>query len=179
MRFVPAPSDDHNQPHMNPHHSVTLRHTFATALPSLRGALLGSMLALTPFTQAADKKPPPAKPATQYPLFETHEKEHVSIAADPCDTLEACPFFRNPYIRHGFLPVRVIITNDADTPLDLNDVRIQFISENKDIIPAALPEDLNRRLYSKKAAQGRSMPLPFPGAPRPHLLRRPDRQKNH
>ncbi len=129
-------------------------------LPTL--ALVLAALSLP--AHAADKKAPPANPAPQYPLFEAHDKEHVSIAADPCAKADDCKFFRNPYLSHGFLPVRVIITNDGDQPLSLDDVRIQFISADKDTIPAALPEDLNRRLYSKKAAAGHNVPLPFPGA---------------
>jgi hypothetical protein len=157
MRFTSTPSDDHNQPCMTP------PRTLPSALLLLALAAL-SLPGLSLPALAADRKAPPINPAPQYPLFETHEKEHVSVAADPCAKVDDCKFFRNPYLSHGFLPIRVIITNDGDQPLDLNDVRIQFISADKDIIPAALPEDLNRRLYSKKAAQGRSMPLPFPGA---------------
>ncbi len=131
--------------------------SFVTCLIATAAALASTL------AQAADRKAPPAKPATEYTLFETHANEHVSVAAEPCDKPADCSFFRNPYVQHGFLPVRVIITNDGDQPLTLDDVRIQFISENKDILPAALPEDLNRRLYSKKAAAGRNIPLPFPG----------------
>jgi hypothetical protein len=36
---------------------------------------------------------------------------------------------------------------------------MQFISANRDIIPAALPDDINRRLFSTKAAQGTKVPL--------------------
>jgi hypothetical protein len=148
MRFLFGPSEDHNQPSMNPP----------------RALVLAALLALPLSTFAADKKMPPAKPASEYTLFESHPNEKVTVAAEPCDKPDQCAFFRNKYIEHGFLPVRVIITNDGDKPLTLDDVRIQFISEDKDILPAALPEDLQRRLYSRKSAQGRRMPLPFPGA---------------
>ena len=127
-----------------------------------RCALL--MLALAPcMTMAADKKAPPAKPAAQYITFDTHEKEHVTVAADPCDDPKNCDFFRLPYLQHGFLPVRVVVTNDGDKALSLDDVRIQFISENKDVIPAATLEDINRRLFSRRSAQGTKIPgLPYP-----------------
>ncbi|WP_128911294.1 hypothetical protein [Granulicella sibirica] len=129
----------------------------------LRPLAILALVAACASLYAADKKAPPAKPANQYTLFEDHPKEHVAVAAEPCDEPANCSFFRNAYVQHGFLPVRVIITNDSDKPLTLDDVRIQFISENKDILPAALPEDLNRRLYSKKASSGHSIPMPFPG----------------
>ena len=148
MRFLFGPSEDHNQPSMNPP----------------RILLLAALVAVPLSTFAADKKMPPAKPATEYTLFEAHPNEKVTIAAEPCDKPENCVFFRNKYVEHGFLPVRVIITNDGEKPLTLDDVRIQFISEDKDILAAALPEDLQRRLYSRKGAQGRRIPLPFPGA---------------
>ena len=121
-------------------------------------------LALLPCAvNAADKKAPPAKAANQYIAFDTHEKEHVTVAADPCDDPKNCDFFRLPYIQHGFLPVRVVVTNDGDKAISLDDVRIQFISENKDVIPAATLEDINRRLFSRRSAQGTKIPgMPYP-----------------
>src|ERR1700761_5335974 len=47
---------------------------------------------------AADKKAPPAKPANQYAAFDTHAKEQLTIAADPCDDPKDCDFFRLPYV---------------------------------------------------------------------------------
>ena len=125
------------------------------------------VIALTTFVlcslaaRASDKKKPapPAKPATQYIAFDTHANEHVSIAADPCLDPKACDFFRLPYIQHGFVPVRVIISNDSDHALTLDDVRIQFISANNDIIPAATLEDINRRLFSTRSAMGTKIPI--------------------
>ncbi len=108
---------------------------------------------------AADKKAPPPKPANQYAAFDTHPNEHVTIAAEPCDDSKDCAFFRLPYVQHGLLPVLVIITNDGDTALSLEDVRIQFISANNDKLPAALLEDINRRLFSAQSAKGTRIPI--------------------
>jgi len=108
---------------------------------------------------AADRKPPPVKPATQYAAFETHATEHVTIAAEPCDEPKNCSFFRLEYVQHGFIPVRVTITNDGDTPLSLDDARFQFISANNDKIPAATDEEINRRLFSTKSAMGTRIPM--------------------
>jgi len=116
-------------------------------------------------TQAADKKAPPAKPANQYAAFETHANEKVTVAADPCDDPKDCDFFRLPYIQHGFVAIRVIFTNDSDTPLSLADARIQFISINNDKIPAATDDDLQRRLFSTKGTAGRKVPMPMPLPP--------------
>ena len=111
---------------------------------------------------AASKKAPPIKPATQYAAFDTHANEHVSIAAEPCTDEKDCPFFRLPYVRHSFIPVRVMITNDSEKALSLDEVRIQFIDANKDVLPAATDEDLERRLFTFRSATGRKIPLPAP-----------------
>ena len=123
------------------------------------------LLAVT--SSAADKprKAPPTKPANQYATFDAHPKEQVTIAADPCDDPRDCPFFRLPYIQHGFIPIRVIVTNDSDTALSLDDARIQFISINNDKIPAATDDDIQRRLFSTKNIKGREVPLPAPLPP--------------
>jgi hypothetical protein len=114
---------------------------------------------------AADKKAPPVKPAPQYAAFDTHANEHLTIAAEPCDDPKDCDFFRLPYIQHGFIAVRVIFTNDGDTALSLDDARIQFISANNDVIPAANDDDLQRRLFSTQSVKGRKIPLPLPLPP--------------
>ncbi len=114
---------------------------------------------------AADKKAPPVKPAGQYAAFDTHPQEHLTIAAEPCDDPKDCSFFRLPYIQHGFMPIRVIFTNDGDTALSLDEARIQFISVNNDIIPAATDDDIQRRLFSTKNIKGREIPLPLPLPP--------------
>jgi hypothetical protein len=121
------------------------------------------LLAVTAF--AADKKAPAAKPASQYPAFDSHPNEHLTIAADPCDDSKDCDFFRLPYLQHGFLAVRVIFTNDGDAPLSLDEARIQFISANNDVIPAATDDDLQRRLFSTSSVKGRKIPLPMPLPP--------------
>jgi hypothetical protein len=117
------------------------------------------LLAVTSFAADKPRKAPPAKPADQYATFDAHPKEQVTIAADPCDDPKNCDFFRLPYVQHGFLPIRVIITNDGDTALSLDDVRIQFISAHNDKIPAALLDDMNRRLFSMRDAKGTKIPL--------------------
>jgi hypothetical protein len=111
---------------------------------------------------AASHKAPLVKPANQYAAFDTHPNEHVTIAADPCIDPDQCSFFRLPYVQHGFIPVRVIITNDGDTALTLTDVRIQFISAANDKIPAADLDEINRRLFNLKKSMNRPLPLPIP-----------------
>ncbi len=111
---------------------------------------------------AASHKAPPVNPANQYAAFEAHPNEHVTIAADPCIDPAQCSFFRLPYVQHGFIPVRVVITNDGDAALTLTDVRIQFISAANDKIPAADLDEINRRLFNLKKSMGTRLPLPIP-----------------
>lgn len=105
------------------------------------------------------RKAPPANPANQYAAFDTHPNEKVTVAAEPCDDVKDCDFFRLPYVSHGFVAVRVIFTNDSDTALTLDDARIQFISANNDKIPAATDDDLNRRLFVTSSVKGTKVPL--------------------
>ena len=111
--------------------------------------------------RASDKpRPaPPVKPAKEYALHDEHATEHVTVAAEPCTDKNDCKFFRLPYVSHGFVPVRVIITNDRDDQLDLEEVRIQLLPEQGEKEAAATDEDLNRRLFSGKSAQGTRLPI--------------------
>jgi hypothetical protein len=123
------------------------------------------LFAVTSLASDKPRKAPPAKPANQYAAFDAHPKELVTVAAEPCDDPKDCDFFRLPYVQHGFIPVRVIFTNDGDTALSLDDARIQFISLNNDKIPAATDDDIQRRLFSTKGAAGKKYPLPLPLPP--------------
>lgn len=127
-----------------------------------RNLLLAAALLLLPLAAQASDKPrpaPPVKPAAEYTVNDPHPTEHVTLAADPCINAEACSFFRLPYVSHGFLPVRVIVTNDRDEALVLDDVRIQFLPAEGDKEAAATDEDLNRRLFSRKSATPTRLPI--------------------
>ena len=126
-----------------------------------------SLLALllptsTDYAAGSEKKAPSVKPASQYDTFDAHPKENLTIAAEPCDDPKDCSFFRLPYVQHSLLPIRVIITNDGDRAVSLDDARIQFISANRDVIPAATDDDINRRLFLMKSVKGTKIPLPAP-----------------
>ena len=121
--------------------------------------------ACTEYAAAGKKEAPPVKPASQYDTFDAHPKENVTIAAEPCDDPKDCSFFRLPYVQHGFLPIRVIVTNDGDRAVSLDDARMQFISANRDVIPAATDDDLNRKLFLMKSVKGTKIPLPAPLPP--------------
>lgn len=120
-----------------------------------------ALLLLAPLATASDKpRPaPPVNPAAQYTVHDEHASEHVTIAAEPCIDAKQCAFFRLPYLSHGFIPIRVIVTNDRDDALNLDDVRIQFIPSEGDKEGAASEEDLNRRLFAMKNVRGTRIPI--------------------
>src|SRR5215475_4482953 len=107
---------------------------------------------------AFESGPQPAKDAATYPAVDIHQDEHVAIAAEPYNTEEKVKIFRVNYLDHQFLPIRIIITNSGDRPISLNDVRINFISAHGDRIPAAEPDDIERRI-SLRDKQGASIPV--------------------
>jgi hypothetical protein len=95
--------------------------------------------------RAFEHAPPPAGVATSYPAFDQHPNEQVAIAADPYNTKEKASIFRFKYLEYGFMPIRIIVTNNGDKPISLIDARINFITAAGDKIPAAEPEDVERR----------------------------------
>jgi len=131
--------------------------------PSVLFSLL--LLPLLPLmAAAADHTPPAVEPATSFPAVDIHEEEHVAIAADPYDTHEKAAIFRADYLKYGFMPIRLIVTNNGDKPISLVDARIHFITANGDKIPAALPSDIERR-STTVANAGRRIPMPAPLPP--------------
>jgi hypothetical protein len=116
-----------------------------------------------PVCAADHKSAPPANSAATYPANDAHPDERLTIAADPCDDPKLCSFFRLPYIQHGLLPIRVILTNDGDRALQLNDARIQFITAANDTLPAATEDEINRRIFTLHSTQPIRIPLiPIP-----------------
>lgn len=103
---------------------------------------------IIPFS-LAETDPPPAKDATAYAAFDLHAKEQVAIAAEPFDTAEKCKIFHVDYLKYRFLPIRIIVTNNGDHPVSLRDARIFFVSAAGDRVPAADPEDVERRVRPK------------------------------
>lgn len=107
---------------------------------------------------AAKREAPPVLAASAYPAKDAHEKEHVTLAAEPFDNRAKGEFFRNDYAGHSILPVRIVIQNDSDAPLDLNQARMQFIAADGTKLPAATPDELNRRLFRFKDIKEKRVP---------------------
>jgi hypothetical protein len=127
-----------------------------TARPSL--TTLAALCLLAASARAADHTPPPVQPATDFAAVEIHADEKLAIAAEPYDTHDKMNLFRIDYIDHGVLPVRLIVTNNADHPISLRDARILFVTSQGDRINAAEPEDVER-LMTLKEKQGTKIPV--------------------
>jgi hypothetical protein len=110
---------------------------------------------------AADHDLPPAQDASKYVAFDSHPDENAVIAAEPFDTKEKMKYFRVDYLKNYFMPIRIIVTNNGDKPISLEQARIDFITAHGDRIPAAEPEDIERRM-THVSNTGRKVPMPEP-----------------
>lgn len=126
---------------------------------SYASSLLMVCLALP--AAANDHKVPPVQPASSFAAVEVHDKEKVTIAAEPYDTKEKEAIFRVDYLSHGVMPVRLIVTNNGDRPISLRDARILFQTPGGDRIQADEPEDVER-LMTRKEREGGKIPMPGP-----------------
>lgn len=118
------------------------------------------LLAAVP-ASASDHVPPPVRPAQSYAAVEVHALEKVAIAAEPYNTKEKESIFRVDYLKHGFMPVLLTITNMGDKPISLNDARILFETASGATVQAAEPEDVLRTM-TRKQREGRNIPMPAP-----------------
>jgi hypothetical protein len=119
------------------------------------------VIALSLTAGASDHNAPPVQPATTYPAVEVHDDEHVAIAVEPYDTREKESIFRIDYLAHGIMPVRLIVTNEGDRPINLRDARILYYTSGGDRIQAAEPEDVER-VMSRTEREGKRIPMPGP-----------------
>ena len=113
---------------------------------------------------AADHKPPPVQPASAFAAVEVHADEKVAIAAEPYDTREKEAIFRVDYLGHGVMPIRLIVTNNGDRPINLREARILFYTAEGEKIQAAEPEDVER-LMTRSERESRKIPMPVPLPP--------------
>jgi hypothetical protein len=121
--FNSPTSEDDNQLAHESHNPAPADDSFAFPFPPARSH--------SPLSRSQESSP--ARPAAEYPP----RRPPLPITSPSPSTLPNPPTATSsgpPYIRHPH-SVRVIITNDSDAPLDLNEVRMQFISANNDKIP--------------------------------------------
>jgi hypothetical protein len=125
------------------------------------------ILALSTTVLCSDKgfNPPPAAHAKTYLAHESHDDEKVSIAIDPYDIAEKASIFKVRYKDYGFLPIRLIISNDGDKPLMLDNIKIEFITEQREKIQPASQDDIFRRIARPEKVGNRpkvQLPIPLP-----------------
>jgi len=113
---------------------------------------------------AAASKPPKVQPASTYTAVDSHPQEGVTIAVDPFDTPERTGFLRVNYLQNDLILVRVIVTNTSDRMIQMDDVRIQFISADNERIPAATEEEVERRMSDVRDPSHKvwKSPIPLP-----------------
>jgi hypothetical protein len=132
--------------------------------------LISSFLLPAALLWGSDTKPvlnlPPATHAKTYPAHESHDDERVSIAIDPYDFPEKAAVFKVNYKQNGFLPIRLIISNDGSKIVMLNDLKILYITVKRDKIEPAAPEDIYRRLAKPDARRDKSRVQPTVPIPR-------------
>lgn len=134
---------------------------------SFHSRLFVTLAFVLPLAAYGDKprKVPPPLPAAQYPAHDTHEQ--ITIAADPGDTKDTAPRTRVDYLGHGFVPIRIIVTNDSSQPLSLDDARILLVAANNVTENAASQDELERGTSSVKN-EGKKTPIPGPLPPITH-----------
>ena len=141
----------------------------ALVLAVLVGSMFSALLLI------ADDKlfvAPKAYHANTYPARDEHPMEHVSIAVDPYDMPDkTAGVFRVPYKQAGFVPIRLIVSNDGDSTLVLTDMRVELITVRKIKILPAVPDDIYRRIgkQSKRPDEPRTIPLPIPRKQKPSV----------
>ena len=132
--------------------------------------LAALLLSLSVLALGGDKgfNPPPAGPAASYPLHETHDDEKVSVAIDPYNTPDKAAIFKVKYRESGFIPVRLIISNDGDKPLMLDSLKVEWVTGTRAKLEPATKEDIYRRIgHPSKAATRPTVRIPIPGPRKP------------
>lgn len=119
---------------------------------------------------AGDKgfTPPPSAHAKTYPIHEAHDDESLVIALDPYDTPEKAAIFKVKYREYGFLPIRLIVSNDGSKPLMLDDLKVQYVTAHRDKLEPATKEDVVRRIaHPENLTKQPTVRLPIPGPRKP------------
>jgi hypothetical protein len=107
---------------------------------------------------------PKAYHAKTYPARDAHDDEKVTIAVDPYDMPGKASVFTVNYKQEGFLPMLFIVTNDGTRPISLADMKVELVTARRMKIPAAVPDDIYRRI-TRQPVRGDNpsrSPLPIP-----------------
>ena len=130
-----------------------------------RIAAFVALAATLAFSSDKGFNPPPAGPAISYPAHEAHNDEKVTIAIDPFTGAQKAAVFKVKYQGYGFLPIRLIITNDGAQPLMLDKMKIELITGDRVKLQPATRDDIFRRISRPEKAASRpkvQLPIPVP-----------------
>ena len=127
----------------------------------VRAALapLALFFLLTPLLASqllAEHAVPAALDAGRYSAFDTHDG--ITVAADPYDSKAKEDVFRIDYLKYSILPIRIIVTNSTGRAVSLADARIHLVPAVGDLVQAAEPDDVERRV-SMKDRVGSDIPI--------------------
>lgn len=102
--------------------------------------------------------------AKTYPARDEHTQEKVTIAVDPYDTEDKQQIFSVDFREHEVLPVLLIITNDGDSTVTLNDMKIEMMTARRVKLTPASLQDVVRRIQKsvKRPDSPRVSPIPLP-----------------
>jgi len=129
------------------------------------------LFAVLAFARDYQFTPPRVFNARTYPAFDAHSDEQVAIAADPYDMPDkaATIFKKVDFIRAGFLPINLIVTNDSGQPLALDQMDVTLVTRSRHAkIAPAIPEDVYRRIGKQVMHDSQPPVNPAPHIPLPH-----------
>lgn len=115
---------------------------------------------------AADKDEPfKVEPAASYVNKQT--VQDVTIAAVPYSTQEAtrAPFGKTDPNKYSVLPVLVVVQNDSKQTLNLERIRVEYLTANGDKLQATPPADVPY-IHGASRPDYRTSPIPNVGGPR-------------
>jgi hypothetical protein len=120
------------------------------------------LLLLATSLAAKDKEftPPPVFHARVYAAHDEHANEHVIVAADAYGPGKA-GIFTTDYNALGFLPLRIIISNDSGQIITLKDMKLELDMHRRHKREPSSEDDILRRL-AEPPDRGGHIPLPIP-----------------
>lgn len=124
--------------------------------------LLGSIA----IAGAQDKGRFEPRPVTEYAARQSVSK--VTIAVEPFDSGEKVKraFGKTDPAKLGVLPILVLVANDSDRVVQLEKMRVELITADRQILDAVSSEDVLRSGKVKAPDLGGQRPSPIPGIKR-------------
>ena len=126
-----------------------------------------ALAAFSPIVLWAGKEfvPPRTADANTYSLKDAHRNEKVTIAIDVYNAAPKDDIFITHYTQEGILPVLLVVTNDADQPITLKNMRAQLVTARNTKLEALEVEDVFRRVaHIEGSSNPRTVgPITLPG----------------